>query len=84
MGFLAVSYFECDRFTALLLFNIIVAIGGAVYGGCMANVLDIAPNHAGVLMGITNTAGNLCGIFAPTVAGYLTNDVVSNPGRFTA
>ena len=44
--------------------------------GYNVNHLDIAPRYAGVLMGITNTAGTLPGIFGPYVAGWITNDQV--------
>ena len=34
------------------------------------NVLDLAPNYAGVLFGIANTVANLTGFIAPQMAGY--------------
>ena len=54
-----------------------VGINGAVYGGFIANHAEIAPNHAGVLMGITNTFANFCGFAAPYVAGLLIDGAVS-------
>lgn len=44
------------------------------------NHVDISPNWAGILMGITNTFANLTGFAAPYVAGLLINDDVSLNG----
>jgi hypothetical protein len=40
--------------------------------GFMVNHLDIAPQYAGVLMGITNTFGTIPGFFAPAVTDSIT------------
>jgi len=37
------------------------------------NHIDIASNHAGILMGITNTVANISGFLGPYVAGVLIN-----------
>jgi len=36
------------------------------------NHVDLSPNYAGTLMGLTNTAANVCGFLAPYVAGVIT------------
>jgi ACS family sodium-dependent inorganic phosphate cotransporter len=51
-----------------------VGFGGVGWCGWSVNLLDIAPQFAGVLMGITNTFGTLAGIVAPQVTGYLTQN----------
>jgi len=33
--------------------------------------MDIAPAHAGVIMGISNTAGTLSGVIGVSVTGYI-------------
>ena len=43
---------------------------------CRVNGLDIAPQHAGLIFGISNTAGSLAGIFSPIVAGYIVTNVI--------
>jgi ACS family sodium-dependent inorganic phosphate cotransporter len=48
--------------------NILGAFG---LGGWGSNHMDIAPKHAGVLMGITNTAGTLPGIIGVFVSGLI-------------
>ncbi|MEE2785052.1 MAG: ACS family MFS transporter [Pseudomonadota bacterium] len=47
------------------------ALGAFVTGGFAINHMDIAPNHAGKLMGITNTFGTIPGIIGVTVSGYI-------------
>jgi len=44
---------------------------GFTWSGFLPNHLDIAPRYAGVLMGITNTAGTIPGIFAVQITGWL-------------
>lgn len=41
------------------------------YAGFAPNALEIAPNHSGILAGITNTAGTIPGIVGVTVTGWL-------------
>jgi len=40
-------------------------------GGHSVNHLDIGPRHAGTLMGITNTAGTIPGIFGVMITGFI-------------
>lgn len=39
----------------------VLALAGFARGGFSVNHMDIAPKYAGVLMGISNTAGTLAG-----------------------
>lgn len=39
-----------------------------------ANHIDIAPNFAGTLMGLTNCAANIMSIIAPLLVGYIVTD----------
>jgi MFS family permease len=47
------------------------AMGAFVTGGFSVNHMDIAPRHAGTLMGITNTAGAIPGIIGVFVTGLI-------------
>ncbi len=47
------------------------ALGAAVTGGFAVNHMDIAPRHAGTLMGITNTAGTIPGIIGVYISGMI-------------
>jgi len=59
------------------LLTLAVGINGAAWASFQVNHIDIAPNHAAVMMGVTNGFANLCGIAAPYVAGVIINDGVS-------
>jgi MFS transporter, ACS family, solute carrier family 17 (sodium-dependent inorganic phosphate cotransporter), other len=45
--------------------------GSAVAAGFASNHLDIAPRHAGALMGLSNTAGTIPGVIGVTFSGWL-------------
>ncbi len=47
------------------------AFGALNMGGHSVNHMDIAPKHAGTLMGLSNTAGTIPGIVAVTVTGFI-------------
>ncbi|MEP5765279.1 MAG: ACS family MFS transporter [Halieaceae bacterium] len=47
------------------------SLGAFVTGGFSVNHMDIAPRHAGTLMGITNTAGAIPGIIGVYVTGLI-------------
>lgn len=54
----------------------ITAIGG-MFCGFLSNHIDISPNFAGTLMGITNTVATIPGIAVPFVVNVLTTHDVS-------
>ena len=41
------------------------------------NHLDVAPNYAAILMGISNTVGTIPGILSPAVTGAIVKDRVN-------
>ncbi|GJQ86527.1 hypothetical protein Trydic_g10427 [Trypoxylus dichotomus] len=55
-----------------------VGLGAFAWAGFSVNHLDVAPQHASVLMGVSNTFATLPGIFSPIISGYIvttpTND----------
>ncbi|KAF5269201.1 hypothetical protein FQR65_LT02502 [Abscondita terminalis] len=56
-----------------------VGLGGFAWAGFGVNHLDIAPQHASILMGISNTFGTIPGIVSPIITGY----IVTTPVRIT-
>ncbi|EFA03048.1 vesicular glutamate transporter 2.2 [Tribolium castaneum] len=48
-----------------------VGLGGFAWSGFSVNYLDVAPQHASVLMGLGNTVGTLPGILSPIISGYV-------------
>ena len=49
-----------------------VMLGGSIFVGHLANHNDLAPNYAGILMGITNTPGTISAFILPAIVGALT------------
>lgn len=57
--------------TAIAIMTVGSALGGFSVSGFFVNHMDIAPEHAGTLMGITNTAGTIPGIVGVLVSGWI-------------
>lgn len=57
--------------TAIAIMTVGSALGGFAVSGFFVNHMDIAPEHAGTLMGITNTAGTIPGIVGVLVSGWI-------------
>ena len=56
---------------AIALMSLGNVFGGAMAGGFGVNHLDIAPKGAGVIMGLSNTAGTMPGIIGVYVSGLI-------------
>jgi ACS family sodium-dependent inorganic phosphate cotransporter len=56
---------------AIAVMSIGSVIGAFASCGFAVNHLDLAPRHAGVLMGLSNTAGTIPGIVGVTVSGFI-------------
>ncbi|KAJ6640943.1 putative inorganic phosphate cotransporter [Pseudolycoriella hygida] len=59
---------------AIGLLTLAVGINAATYLGFQCNHIDLAPNYAGTLMGITNCCANIMSIIAPLVVGLIVKD----------
>ena len=71
---LLLLYFsKCNIIATLTLLTLAVGFNGATYAGYMNSHLDIAPNYAGTLMGITNCVATTPGFLAPMVVGLFIN-----------
>lgn len=51
-----------------------VALASFAYSSFSVNYLDIAPQFAGVLMGICNSFATITGIVSPILTGYIVED----------
>jgi len=65
-----VGYLESVSW-AIALMSVGNILGAFALGGWGSNHMDIAPRHAGTLMGITNTAGTLPGIIGVYASGLI-------------
>lgn len=62
---------------AIGLLTLAVGINAATYLGFQCNHIDLAPNYAGTLMGITNCCANIMSIIAPLVVGVIVKEEVN-------
>ena len=74
---LLIYFTKCNTIATLSLLTMAVGFNGASYSGYVSSHVDLAPNFAGTLMGITNSIANIPGFVAPLVAGVLVNGHVS-------
>ena len=68
---LAVVGLVDDAVTAIAIMTTGSALGAFATSGFFINHMDIAPEHSGTLMGITNTAGTIPGIIGVSVSGWI-------------
>ncbi|KAI2798954.1 hypothetical protein BLOT_012573 [Blomia tropicalis] len=63
---------RCDTTYSSILFILAMTFNGACFSGMNSTHVDMAPDHAGTLMGITNSFGNIPGFLATIVANQFT------------
>ncbi|KAI4481960.1 hypothetical protein M0804_008979 [Polistes exclamans] len=68
---IVIMYIGCDRKTSTILLVLSIVVCGAIFVGHLCNQNDLAPNYAGILMGITNTPGTLSAFILPALVGAL-------------
>ncbi|KAH8401148.1 hypothetical protein KR009_003348 [Drosophila setifemur] len=59
---------------AVALLTLTVGISAATYLGFQVNHIDLSPNYAGTLMGLTNGAANVMSGLAPLAVGQIVQD----------
>lgn len=74
---LVIAYIGCERTGTTVLLILSIVVGGAIFVGHLTNQNDLAPNYAGILMGITNTPGTISAFLLPALVGALTENGVS-------
>jgi len=80
---IGLSYLDCTQTAlAVVLLVLAVSMSGFVYSGYFVNHMDIAPQYAGTLMGISNGIAAISGFIAPYVASRVTESVSRAPERF--
>ncbi|MCI4392097.1 hypothetical protein PGIGA_G00142080 [Pangasianodon gigas] len=70
----AVGFSGCSGILAVTFLTLSTTLGGISAAGVFINQIDIAPQYAGILLGITNTFGTIPGVLAPIVTGQLAKD----------
>ncbi|XP_055838556.1 putative inorganic phosphate cotransporter [Episyrphus balteatus] len=70
IGFLS----ETQTALAITFLTLNVGLASASVIGSLLNLIDLSPNHSGILMGFTNTLLNVVPILSPIVVGLIVND----------
>ncbi|KAL3889635.1 hypothetical protein ACJMK2_001971 [Sinanodonta woodiana] len=63
----------CDHVSLLVMLTMSLGVLGFTMGGFQVNHIDLSPNFAGVLMGMSNSMATIPGFVAPQIVGILTN-----------
>lgn len=82
VGLIVLGFIEDAQLT-IIVYVFIVAIGCSSNAGFNINHMDLSPNYAGLLMGITNTAAASGGIIAPLFVGLVVDDQVQTNSNCT-
>ncbi|XP_014207399.1 sialin-like [Copidosoma floridanum] len=69
---LIIAYIGCERNATVFMLCLCIVTSGAIFVGHLCNQNDLAPNYAGILMGITNTPGTIPAFVLPALVGVLT------------
>ena len=70
------AYHKSNLSQAIIALCLATSLNGAKYSGHGILPLDMSPNYAGALVGLSGTAGNLMGFMAPYAAGVIINGQV--------
>ncbi|XP_030565533.1 sialin [Drosophila novamexicana] len=70
---LILCYIGCRHYEAVSIMSVGIVAMGAMFSGFLSNHIDIAPNFAGTLVALTNTAATLPGIVVPLFVGFVTH-----------
>ena len=74
--FMMAAGYVLTKVGAITCLTIAVGIGGFAWSGFSVNHLDIAPQFASILMGLSNTFATLPGIISPALTGAVVTDQV--------
>lgn len=69
--FMMLAAYLLEPFGSVLCITIAVGLGAFAWSGFAVNHLDIAPQHASILMGISNTFATIPGIVSPLLTGLI-------------
>ncbi|XP_035211568.1 putative inorganic phosphate cotransporter isoform X1 [Stegodyphus dumicola] len=71
---LAVAFVGCNPVIIVVLLTVSLGLNGFMFSGFNVTHVDMSPEFAGTLMGITNCFANLAGFLAPAYVGYITHE----------
>ncbi|EDW02611.1 GH19794 [Drosophila grimshawi] len=75
LALIGLGYVGSDQSNlAVILLTVTVGFNASCYLGQQINHIDLSPNFAGILMGITNCASCIMSIFGPLLVGFIVTD----------
>lgn len=78
VALIALGYVTNENTTlAVFLLTLAVSVNATSHVGFLINHMDLTPNFAGTLIGLTNCAANVMSLLGPLFVGYIVTDAVS-------
>ncbi|KAK5640472.1 hypothetical protein RI129_011283 [Pyrocoelia pectoralis] len=71
---IVMAYSGCNYTMAIVFLTAATGIHGASATGALANLVDISPNYASILLGMANGSGAIGGFISPVIVGLLTTN----------
>lgn len=81
LALLLLYLFDTTVTEAIILLTTALALNSGVLTGFLTNHIDLAPNFAGPLMGLTNSIASLTSVLGPLLVGFMVTDSVSDVKR---
>ncbi|XP_044011040.1 sialin-like [Aphidius gifuensis] len=79
--FIVLAGFMTSTIFVVTCITIASTVGGFAWAGFMVNMLDIAPQHASILLGISTTISMVPGIISPVLTGYIVTNKTAEEWR---
>ena len=72
--FMMLAAYQRDRVLIIVFITFGAALGALSICGYGVNHLDVAPQYASILMGLSNTIATIPGIISPLIAGFIVTE----------
>lgn len=77
LTFFLLGITRTDNFEAVMgLLTATIVTNSFIYNGLFSNHADLSPNYVGILVGLSNTIGNISSLLAPLFVGLIVTDPV--------
>lgn len=80
--FLLLAAHATSAVAVVAFLTVAVGFGGFAWAGFSVNPLDIAPQFASILMGLSNTVATLPGMISPLLTGHLVQHKVIQKSKY--
>ncbi|XP_069705476.1 sialin-like [Periplaneta americana] len=69
---LGLAFADCNSTVAIVCLTLATGLSGAVSTGALASFIDISPNFASIMLGISSMVSVVPGFISPIIVGHLT------------